>query len=128
MDRIWTGGNLLLLLSAGLLLYSVRGLKKEIHLEGRNASHLKDGRYRGRYQGGRWSNDVEVVVQNGEMKDITVVKDGLFPRPDVARKLFPSILERQRTDVDAVSGATLTSRAYLRAVEDALDPKHKVAR
>lgn len=67
--------GLLLIVSAGMFIYTPRGLDRDIPLEGRDAAELEDGRYRGAYEGGRWSNEVEVVVQNGEITDIIIVND-----------------------------------------------------
>jgi uncharacterized protein with FMN-binding domain len=39
--------------------------------------------------------------------------------------LFGRVLEERSLEVDAVSGATLTSRAYLKGLEDALKKAQK---
>jgi uncharacterized protein with FMN-binding domain len=40
-------------------------------------------------------------------------------------KLFDRVIEAQSLQVDAISGATLTSKAYLKAVENALEQAEK---
>ena len=44
----------------------------------------------------------------------------LLVKPETVQKLKDEVIAAQRTDVDTVSGATATSKAYLKAVENAL--------
>ena len=83
-------------------------------------SELADGEYTGRYKGGRWSNRVRVTVESGRVTGIDVVQDILFRQPEVRSQTLESIIEAQSLQVDAVSGATITAKAYLKAVENAL--------
>ena len=83
-------------------------------------STLPDGEYTGQYKGGRWSNRVRVTVKAGRVTGIDVVRDILFWQPEVTRRTLEAIIETQSLEVDAVSGATITAKAYLKAVENAL--------
>jgi len=83
-------------------------------------SALPDGEYTGQYKGGRWSNKVRVTVKAGRVTGIDVVRDILFRQPEVTRRTLEAIIETQSLEVDAVSGATITAKAYLKAVENAL--------
>lgn len=83
-------------------------------------STLPDGEYTGQYRGGRWSNRVRVTVESGRVTGIDVVRDILFPQSEVRRQTLEAIIETQSLEVDAVSGATITAKAYLKAVENAL--------
>ncbi|MGI6132255.1 MAG: FMN-binding protein [Bacillota bacterium] len=83
-------------------------------------STLPDGEYTGQYRGGRWSNRVRVTVESGRVTEIDVVRDILFPQSEVRRQTLEAIIETQSLEVDAVSGATITAKAYLKAVENAL--------
>ncbi|WP_423188376.1 FMN-binding protein [Alkalibacterium sp. f15] len=114
--------GLMLIVAAGFLIYATRGLDRDIPLEGRGAAELEDGRYQGEYEGGRWSNKVEVVVENGEITDIIIIEDMLFTTAEFSQGIIENVLENQQTDTDVVTGSTVTSRAYLKAIENALDP------
>ncbi|MFO8069395.1 MAG: FMN-binding protein [Alkalibacterium sp.] len=114
--------GLLLIVAAGFFIYATRGLDRDIPLEGRSAAELEDGRYQGEYEGGRWSNKVEVVVENGEITDIIIIDDMLFTTADFSQGIIENVLEDQQTDTDVVTGSTVTSSAYLKAIENALDP------
>ncbi len=83
-------------------------------------SQIPDGAYTGQYGGGRWSNKVQVTIESGRVTGIEVVKDILFHQPEVRRRTLDAIIETQSLQVDMVSGATITAKAYLKAVENAL--------
>jgi len=105
-------------------------LKKE-HEEARNVplkaldfSKLKDGKYHGAYEGGmyKWrANECDVTVANGKVTGIQLAgsKDPSGERAQ-HRVLYDRVVQAQSLQVDTISGSTLTSKAYLKAVEDAL--------
>lgn len=99
-----------------------RGLKagEALNVGQVNASDMKDGVYSGKYDGGRWTNEVRVTVENNRIAGIDVVKSVLFEKPETTKELFDRVIKEQDTDVDTVTGATVTCRAYLKSVENAL--------
>lgn len=106
----------------GLFFYLTRGLdavSQQVTTDV-NLSLLADGVYLGKYDGGRWSNQIEVEIKNQQIKKITIVKDVMFSKPEVIEQLFKRVIERQSLHVDVVSGATVTSKAYLKSMEMAL--------
>ncbi len=80
-------------------------------------TELKDGTYEGYYQFSRWEAKVQVTVKDGVITQVKSLKE-VFP--NVSDELNEKIVKEQKNDVDAVSGATVTSKAYLKAVENAL--------
>ncbi|MGI6113824.1 MAG: FMN-binding protein [Mahellales bacterium] len=85
-----------------------------------DVSSLEDGTYKGEYNGGRWTNEVNVTVKDHRITGIDVVKDVVFSKPEVTEEIINRVLEKQSTQIDVVSGSTVTSKAYLKAIEDAL--------
>jgi len=86
-------------------------------------SKLADGTYAGSYEGGmyKWrANEVAVTVQDGKVTDIEVTKSVQKPIPEVTGPLFDSVIREQSLKVDTVSQATLTSKSFLKSIEDAL--------
>ena len=85
-------------------------------------SGYKDGTYEGTGLG--FGNDitVQVTIQDGKMTDISVVSAPGEDRPyyKQALSVLDTMLSTQSTDVDAVSGATLTAEGMIEAVADAL--------
>ena len=92
-----------------------------VNLSGINPSSIPDGSYTGNYDFWRWSNTVAVHIKDGNITAIDMVKDvsAAFVT-NCADEVFQRVITAQDTQVDAVSGATVTSKAYLKAIEDAL--------
>ncbi|MFY9174160.1 MAG: FMN-binding protein [Peptococcia bacterium] len=103
--------------------YLTHGLNegKNIELEGVVPSQLEDGVYNGKYSAGRWSNSLNVIVKHQKISEINIIDDVTFAIPGVSDELFNKVIEEQNTIVDAVSGATVTSKAYLKSIENALN-------
>ena len=91
-------------------------------------SNLKDGTYKGFFEGGmyKWrENEIQVTVENGQVTGIQVLKHK-ENRPKVfTDKLFNRVIQSQSLQVDVVTGATMTSKAYLQGVENALKKAQK---
>lgn len=81
---------------------------------------VEDGVYTGSFQDFRWSNTVEVAVKNHKIVSIRTIKPQVFAKEETIEAMTNRILSAQSTDVDTVSGATADSKAYLKAVENAL--------
>lgn len=92
---------------------------KKTALEGIDISKVPDGIYIGEYDVNFIYAKVEVTVQNGSIADIVLLehKNG---RGKAAEIITDKIVEQQKTDVDAVSGATNSSIVIKKAVENAL--------
>jgi uncharacterized protein with FMN-binding domain len=107
---------------AGVMISLTQGLGegKNIEINGLNMSKIEDGTYKGSYEFRRWSNELEVVVNENKITDIKILSDVKYANPAVSDKLFDEVIEAQDTRVIAVSGATVTSKAYLKSIENAL--------
>jgi uncharacterized protein with FMN-binding domain len=105
-------------------------LSKE-HMEAKNLpivavdfSKLKTGKYHGAYEGGmyKWrANECDVTVSSGKVTDIqlAVTKDP-GAKNTQHKELYDRVIKAQSLQVDTISSATLTSKAYLKAVEKAV--------
>ncbi len=83
-------------------------------------SAISDGVYTGEYEASRFSNRVEVTVQNHTITAITVLKPQPFMADETVAALTERVTQQQSLSVDAVTGATAHSKAFLKAVENAL--------
>ncbi len=85
---------------------------------------LKDGTYHGSYAGGmyKWrANECDVTVDGGKVTDIKLVASKDAGRGTTPHEvLFERVIQAQSLQVDVISSATLTSKAYLQCVENAL--------
>lgn len=88
-----------------------------------DVSQTADGSYVGSYKNSRWSNQVNVTVVNHRITAINIEKTVLIEQQDVTEKLINDVLVAQNTDVEVISGATVTSKAYLKSIENALSGK-----
>ncbi len=102
--------------------YAILGKQKTLDLTigSVDLSSIEDGVYRGRYSGFRWSNTVDVTIADHKIINITVVKGQAVAPVTTYDALEKQILEKQDLDVDTVAGATANTKAYLKAVENAL--------
>lgn len=85
-----------------------------------NLSAINDGTYEGNYALNRWTNTVKVTVKEHKITEIVVVKDVVFKLDAVTKGVFTEVIKKQSLDIDIQSGATVTTKAYLKAIEDAL--------
>ena len=85
-------------------------------------SGLKDGTYEGTGLGFGDDIIVQVTISGGRMTDISVVSAEGEDKPyyKQALSVLDKMLSAQSTEVDTVSGATLTADGMIEAVADAL--------
>jgi len=83
---------------------------------------IPDGEYTGEFPfRQRYLYRVQVTVQSGRIVDIAVLENGTGNAyAEKGLGVIPRILREQSPDVDAVSGATVTSKALMKCVEKAL--------
>jgi uncharacterized protein with FMN-binding domain len=102
---------------------------RSLPLNGVDFTRLVDGTYRGAYAGGmyKWRpNECQVTVSSGKVAGIELISS-----PDPKAKtaytntLYERVIQAQSLQVDTISMATLTSKAYLQAVENALVPAQR---
>ena len=81
-----------------------------------------DGVYRGSYDlsGTPVKVIVDVTVQNQNIASVDIVRHFCSPIGKKAEKITERIIEQQSLDVDVVSGATGSSIAIMKAIENAL--------
>jgi len=119
---------LFVVIGLGILAYQLAGMAHnfESELNRVAAIDLKkvpDGIYSGSYGNFVVSARVEVVVKNHRIKKITIV-DQKCGRGYEARDTVLRILEAQSPKVDAVTGASSSSRCIMIAVARALKNIH----
>ncbi len=106
---------------------------KNLTINDINFKNLHDGTYVGEYKGKKDSfrnTRVEVTVSSGRVTGIKVLKGALNKegkpaeinsKGSTVEDLFEKVIETQSLQVDVISGATLTSKTHIKAVENALE-------
>lgn len=82
-------------------------------------SNIQDGDYIGEYSITPVHVKAEISVSNHQIANITILQhdNGLG---NAAESIVNDVVEEQSLDVDAVSGATVSSKCILKAVESAI--------
>jgi uncharacterized protein with FMN-binding domain len=108
-----------MLASAVIMLYP-RGIA-DIEPQGIDLSILCDGSYMGTFEHGRFTNTLTVHVEDNRIMRIDIVDD-VFASwiTGASTEVFYRVIAMQDTGIDAVAGATVTTNAYLIAIENAL--------
>jgi uncharacterized protein with FMN-binding domain len=103
--------------------YSLNGMQemRRIVINDVDLLQVEDGTYIGVFdEGNRWSNTVSVMVYGHKYIGINIVKDQTFHRDEITDELIDRIIDAQSLAVDTVSGGTISSKGYLKAIENAL--------
>ncbi|MCG8572947.1 MAG: FMN-binding protein [Spirochaetes bacterium] len=84
-----------------------------------NLQAVKDGKYKATYQHFPVKVKVEVIVKGNTIKNIKILKhrEG---QGEKAEKIIDQVLQKQSVEIDVITGATLSSKCILKAVELAL--------
>ena len=101
-------------------------LLKSVVIPEEASGRYADGVYTGSGSGFRGKVQVQVTVESGAISDITVLsyKDDSQYFNKAKSGVIAAILAQQSPEVDAVSGATFSSRGIMAAVADALDVEY----
>ena len=85
-------------------------------------SNKNDGTYRGEqdFPGTPIHVIADVVVRDKAISSINIIKHSCSPIGKRAEVIIEQIIEQQRLDIDVISGATVSGKAILKAVENAL--------
>ena len=93
---------------------------EELAIADINPRKVKDGAYEGEQVGDLVSAKVEVVVKNGAITEIKLLKHRHGPWHG-ANAIVGRVIAAQSLEVDVVSGATSSSKVILKAIEKALE-------
>lgn len=92
---------------------------KAIEIDTIDLQKVQDGEYRGAYDAILVKAEVLVTVQNHRITRIDLVKHE-HGRGAAAEVIPQRVVEKQSLQVDAVTGATASSKVILEAIEQAL--------
>jgi uncharacterized protein with FMN-binding domain len=114
---------LVVLVAAGVIAFSVisGNLQTLSRMEIKNVdlASIPDGTYNGSYDQFPVGAEVNVTVKGHVITDIALVRHSHGPGHG-ADAITGEVVKAQSLQVDAVSGATMSSKAVLKAIENAL--------
>jgi len=95
---------------------------RELELRGIDLANVDDGSYTGSFEHNRFTNTLTVRIENNTIVRIDIDSDvsgaGVL---NSSGEVFSKVIDAQDTEIDAVTGATATTNAYLMAIENALN-------
>lgn len=115
-------GVILVIGVAGFIFASV-GLSdiKNMVINEVDLSKVPDGVYTGKFQRARWNYAVEITIKNHEIIEIKNIDDKTDKGSmKLINSAIEAILAKQSLEIDTISGATVNTKAFQKAVENAL--------
>lgn len=93
------------------------------HMEIQNVdtNNIQDGEYVGSFSYSGFEYKVKTIVKNHRIIDIIILQNRDTKHAKSAEGVIPEIIKKQTPNVDAISGATTTSKALMKAVEESLE-------
>lgn len=115
---------LMFAMSAGILIYfGIKKFEKEIDsiaFRNKYISGTRDGVYEGEYYPTPYVGaKVKVIVDSGYVTSIELL-DHKYGRGKPAEAITEKVISEQSLDVDTISGATISSKIILKAIDNAL--------
>lgn len=115
--------NILLLITAFFFLgcASQEMLRvRQMDIQNVDISKIQDGEYRGSFSYSGFDYVVKTIINNQKIISIQILHNRDSKHARRAEGVIAEILQKQTPNVDAVSGATTTSKAIMKAVENSL--------
>jgi len=88
-------------------------------------ARLKDGTYEGSYRGGPNKASVQVTIKDNNIVEIKILQHQAWRGSMAEAKIVERIIASQSTKVDAISGATNSSRVIMNAVQNAIEKAYR---
>lgn len=116
-----TLGLLLIIGGTAAAIYILRwqNATRNITVHNVEINELEDGKYYGNFKVFHAASEVEVSVKEGEITDIYLL-EGTSNR-DQMESISERVVDEQSLDVDTISGATVSQKVVLKAIENALE-------
>ena len=111
--------KILVIFAAGSILIASCVDLNKVTINSPDLNRIADGTYQGKAKVGPVRVTLDVTVKDKAMSSIEIIRH-FNGRGKQAEAIVPKIIEAQSLDIDVVSGATGSSKAILKAVENAL--------
>lgn len=110
-----------ILASAVYFLLVPKERTKILAVENNDLNNLKDGVYKGASFKFPGKMEVDVTIKDGKLSDIKLIEHKAMKKyTEAIKPLIERIIKKGSTQVDGVTGATISSNALKKAVEEAL--------
>lgn len=116
----------LIIIIGGVLAFAFLQKAKEVRdmeIGDVDLGRVADGLYKGKEEYLGFTCYAEVSVRDHRITDVNLYENRDSEWVEKAKTVGNKVMEKQSLQVDAVSGATITSKAMLKAIEKALTAK-----
>lgn len=96
------------------------GRYRNMKIDDTDTAKLKDGTFTGEAEMAGYVYRTVVVIMNKKIVSVKAVDNRKSPYATLAEGVFRKVIKYQNANVDAITGATTTSKALLKSVENAL--------
>jgi len=93
---------------------------KSLAIRDIDLSKIANGTYRGSYSKGRWSYNLSVTVEDHKIRAMRLLDSKMKMAEKPNMQQIDRVISSQSLRVDTVTGATVFSKALLKAIENAL--------
>ncbi|MBN2167636.1 MAG: FMN-binding protein [Actinobacteria bacterium] len=107
--------------AAAVYVWRWRNATSDITVNNVNIAEMKDGKYYGKYKVFHAASEVEVSVRDGKIIDIYLLEG--TSNKDKMESVSEQVIDEQSLDVDTITGATVSQKVALKAIENALEGK-----
>ena len=114
-------GFIAVMLIVSLIFSAGMGEIKKLAIRDVDLSRISDGEYHGIYHKSRWTYDARVTVKGHRIVEIANTNKRMEMLKDMNSKIVFEIIKIQSPRIDVVSGATVNTRAFQKAVQNALE-------
>lgn len=121
--RLLIGITFLIVMIAFSIAYLMKGQQSILKMDigSIDLANTNDGVYTGSFEENRWSNSVKVTVKENKITNIEIVKSPVFKMQDVEDYIISEVIDKQTIQVDSYTGATVSTKAMLKSIENALN-------
>jgi uncharacterized protein with FMN-binding domain len=117
---ITIAGLIAVMIAVGLLSSIGMGEIKKLVINDVDLAKISDGVYQGAFHKGRWTYDARVTVKDHRIAEVVNTNKSMEKARTLNEKIAEAILKKQSPRIDVVSGASVHTRAFEKAVENAL--------
>lgn len=93
---------------------------RNMTIENVNLEEVDDGLYIGDFNYSSFTYKVEIKVKNHKIEKIDIINNRDTSHSKKAEEIIIKVIDKQSVNVEAISGATTTSKALLKAIENGL--------
>ena len=94
---------------------------RQMEIQNVDTGNIQNGEYIGTFTYSGFEYKVKTIIKAHRISNVEILQNRDTKHAKMAEGVIPEIIKKQSPNVDAVSGATTTSKALMKAVEKSLE-------